>query len=69
MTREIGSKFEHNGRIYEVKEVQVWKCENCAFKLINDLGKTRCNGTLEITGDCISNYREDHRNVYFKEIK
>lgn len=72
----IGTKIEHNGKLYEV--VRGKYCDNCSIASIcssNDITSGNRIGDvlsrdkrLSIFGECSPNNRDDNTSVVFKEI-
>ena len=63
MTREVESKFEFEGITLKVVESRDDCCACCFF---NDFGLPCGNeSTLNVTGDCSSSIRNDHKHVIF----
>ena len=64
MERRIGEQFDYNGVTLEVaKSPKGHPCCDCYF-LLKD-----CYAALDKTGNCSDTFRNDKRNVYFKEVK
>lgn len=72
----IGTKIEHNGKLYEV--VQDKSCNNCSIASIcssnditsgNRIGDVLSRDTrIGIFGECSPNTRDDNTSIVFKEI-
>lgn len=64
MERKIGEVFDFEGKQYEVCKTNKKDIESCADC---DMGKD-CADYTDFTGDCISDFRSDRRDVIFKEL-
>lgn len=64
ITRPIGEKFDYEGVTLEVVEEK--GCKNCYFY---DITFCRFEDTVAITGSCVSDNREDKKEVIFKEVE
>lgn len=67
MTRNINQQFEYHGEKYVVTEADVnfpYKCVCCGFY---DHVDCKCRGPY-VTGDCRRIWRDDHKEVFFKEL-
>lgn len=72
MTRKIGEKFEDGENTYIVVRTgrnYPMKCFECDyFHYGRVLIEQTCSGNINITGDCIFNYRDDKTSVIFKKL-
>ena len=73
ITRNIGERFELNGKTLEVRECRQWySCQGCDF---HDHGHpssacyTNECAMLELTGECSGAVRTDKKYVVFKAVK
>lgn len=66
MERKIGERFEYKGVTLEVAEAPNGNiCGDCYFLLKENM----CFKSVDETGNCYERYRDDKKNVYFKEVK
>ena len=72
----IGTKIEHNGKLYEVVEGKY--CDNCSIaNICSNNDKTSGNNItgvlsrdqrINIFGECSKIHRNDNTSIIFKEI-
>ena len=64
MERKIGEEFYCKGKTFKAVEVSFCLCEGC------DLGGIEnCTQLFNTIGNCVDLFREDGKNVIFKEVK
>ena len=62
MEREVGEIFDYKGKRLQVRKTNGIGCEDCFFD------KMCSSDTVDITGLCDKDVRDDGNDVYFKEM-
>ncbi len=67
MEREICDKFDYEGVILEVLQVENFSCKGCYF--YDTKIQCKLKNVRDHIGHCTESYREDKKIVIFKEVK